>query len=208
MLHPVFQYWVSEVTSLDTAQTSNLKCYIDFLPLAHPGDLIANNQVTSPLIKWCTKGLSFCLCGRLSVHLDPLLLSSTLMNYRRLLSVTISVPLLSACHIALPVFVACFSDWPQLHSGRSMQMQDDPVISVWLLMLRKTFSNKVLFQFSSSEQTEGALLFTVLLCFFTDVQLHYFLHCIWVLVDIIASLVSTHSEGNNETCYHDSPTKE
>lgn len=39
-----------------TAQTSNLKCFIDFLP-ARPGDLIANDQVTSPLINWCTKHL-------------------------------------------------------------------------------------------------------------------------------------------------------
>ena len=97
-----------EVASLAAARTSNLKCFIDFLP-ARPGDLIANSQPPSPLIKRCTKDLSFRLFGRLSAHLDLQFLSSPLMKYWRSLSVTISAPLLSACHGRLFMWPAFWS---------------------------------------------------------------------------------------------------
>jgi len=60
-----------------TAWWSNLKWLIHSLPV-HPGDLIANNHTTSPIIKWCTKDLSFRLSGSLCTHLGSQLPSSSL----------------------------------------------------------------------------------------------------------------------------------
>lgn len=140
VLHPVFQSQCGCIT----ARMSNWSASLIFFS-AHPVGPIANNQVISPLIKWCTEDLSFRLLWG-SAHLDPQFLSSPLMRYWRLLSATISAPLLSPCHCACFFFCGLFSECPQLHSGRALQMRDDPVISVWLLMLRNAFStNQVVF---------------------------------------------------------------
>lgn len=108
VLHPVFQSQCGCIT----ARMSNWSASLIFFS-AHPVGPIANNQVISPLIKWCTEDLSFrLLWGGGSAHLDPQFLSSPLMRYWRLLSATISAPLLSPCHCACFFFVAYFLSAP------------------------------------------------------------------------------------------------
>lgn len=103
VLHPVFQSQCGCIS----ARMSNWSASLIFFS-AHPVGPIANNQVISPLIKWCTEDLSFrLLWGGGSAHLDPQFLSSPLMRYWRLLSATISAPLLSPCHCACFFFL-----WP------------------------------------------------------------------------------------------------
>lgn len=150
VLHPVFQYllWVTvRLTSLSRCliEVSNWSASLIFFS-AHPVDPIANNQVTSPLIKWCTKDLSFRLlwgslhtstlsfCQHPWWNIDGCYLQRSLLPFCLL----VTVPVLFLCGL--------FSECPQLHSGRALQMHDDPVISVWLLMLRKAFSTKLSFQ--------------------------------------------------------------
>lgn len=128
-----------------TEQMSNWSASLIFFS-AHPVDPIANNQVTSPLIKWCTKDLSFRLlwgslhtstlsfCHHPWWNIDGCYLQRSLLPFCLL----VTVPVLFLCGL--------FSECPQLHSGRALQMHDDPVISVWLLMLRKAFSTKLSFQ--------------------------------------------------------------
>lgn len=109
----------------------DLKGVNDSLPSCL-AELIANNQVTSPLIKWCS---SFCLFQ--SVHLHPQLLSSLLDE---ILMLVISDNLWSPFFFCLS---QCLFVWPAFWTnptGRALQMHDDPVISVCARMLRKTFS--------------------------------------------------------------------
>lgn len=94
----------------DTACTCNLKWFANSFPV-RGGDLTANHHAL------LSKGLSVSSSTQL------------LMNRRRLLSADISPLLLSD-------FVIYFF---QFHSGKALQMHDDPVISVWLPMLRKSF---------------------------------------------------------------------
>ena len=130
-----------EVASLAAAWSSNLKCFIDFLP-AHPGDLIANSPPPSPLIKRCTKDLSFRPFWEVVCTPRP---SVSVITPDETLTLVIGDNLRSP--FCPPVTVAClcglFSDRPQLHSGKALQMQDDPVTSVWLPRLRNTFYTKL-----------------------------------------------------------------
>lgn len=110
------------------------------------------------LIKWCTKDLSLCLVGRLST-LRPSAAVITLDE-----KLTSYLPL-SLILLLSPCFCGLLFEHPQFHSGRAVQMQDDPVISVWLLMLRKAFSDRFLSQFSYSEQTIRAKTVIIICCF-------------------------------------------
>lgn len=114
--------WVT-VKLYFTTWASNLK-WVTYSRPAISGDLMANNQETSSLINWCTKGpLILSIWQPVCTRRPPHLLSLLLMKCWRWLSAAISIPLF------VSVFAPAF-DCPEFHSGRAQQMQDDPVISV------------------------------------------------------------------------------
>lgn len=106
----------------------------------HAGDLIANNQVTSPLIKWCSKDLSFCLFGRVCT------LRPSVVTVDKILMAVICNNLCSpfvTLWVCLLFFFPHFVSAPIFTQEELCRCKMTQWSFVWLLMLRKALSDSV-----------------------------------------------------------------
>lgn len=152
----------------------NLRSFIDFLP-AHPGDLIANNRVTSPSYQMMHERPFISSFWEAALTPQP---SVSVITLDEILSLVICCNLCSsfAC-FTVPVFVACF------HSGRALQMQDDPAISGLA-----TDPDSDLSRFSLRK----SVIFHITVCYFKMFSYISFCTVFEVLVDIYSLTPTAH----------------